>query len=98
MDCSLPGSSVFGVLQVRILEWVAISFSRGSAWLRDQTQVSCAAGRFFTNWATREVAYVSLLEIYAIAIRLSKESPCKGDGIEAALCSNKGSYGESPVT
>ena len=63
MDCSLPGSSVVEVLQARILEWVAISFSRGSSWPRDQTQVSCAAGRFFTNWATREVAYVSLLEI-----------------------------------
>ena len=46
-DCSLPGSSVHGILQARILEWVAISSSRGSSGTRDQTQVSCFAGRFF---------------------------------------------------
>ena len=50
MDCSLPGFSVRGILQVRILEWAAISFSGGSSWPRDQTQVSCIAGRFFTIW------------------------------------------------
>ena len=54
MDCSLPGSFVFGILQARILEWVAISFSRGSSWPRDQTRVSCIAGRFFTIWTTRK--------------------------------------------
>ena len=54
MDCSLPGSSVHGIFQARILEWVAISFSRGSYWPRVWTQVSCIAGRFFTIWATRE--------------------------------------------
>ena len=54
-DCSLPGSSVHGILQVRILEWVAILFSRGSSWPRDWTQVSRIPGRFFTIWATREV-------------------------------------------
>ena len=40
-DCSLPGSSLHGILQARVLEWVAISFSRGSSWPRDRTQVSC---------------------------------------------------------
>ena len=54
MDCSLPGSSVYAILQVRILEWVAISFSRGSSPPRNRTRVSCTAGRFFTNWAMRE--------------------------------------------
>ena len=49
-DCSPPGVS--GILQARILEWIAIPFSRGSSWLRDQTLVSCIAGRFFTLWAT----------------------------------------------
>ena len=49
MDCSTPGSSVHGIFQARILEWVAISFSRGSSQLRSQTQVSCNAGRFFTD-------------------------------------------------
>ena len=54
MDCSPPGSSVHGVLQARTLEWVAISFSRGSSQPRDWTQISCIAGRFFTIWAIRE--------------------------------------------
>ena len=54
MDCSLQGSSVHEILQARILVWVAIPFSRGSSQPKDQTQVSCIAGRFFTIWATRE--------------------------------------------
>ena len=48
MDCSPPGSSLHGILQARILEWVAIPLSRGSSPPRDQTQVSCTAGRFLT--------------------------------------------------
>ena len=52
MDCSLPGSSVQGILQARILEWVAMSFSRGSSQPRDLTQVSRIAGRFFNIWAS----------------------------------------------
>ena len=55
MDCSLPGSSVHGVLQARILEWVAIPFSRGSFWPGDWTWVSCIVGRFFTIWTTKEL-------------------------------------------
>ena len=47
MVCILPGSSVHGILQAKILEWVAISFSRGSSQPRDQTQASHIAGRFF---------------------------------------------------
>ena len=54
MDCSLSGSSVHGILQVRILEWIIIPFPRGSSQLRDWTQVSCIAGRFFTVWSPRE--------------------------------------------
>ena len=46
--------TVHGILQARILEWVAFPFSSGSYQPRDQTQVSCMAGRFFTSWATRE--------------------------------------------
>ena len=49
--CSLPGSSVHGIFQVRVLEWVAISFSRGTSPPRDQTQDSCIVGRRFTIWA-----------------------------------------------
>ena len=48
MDCSPAGSSVHGISQARVLEWVAIYFSRGSSQPRDPTQVSCIAGRFFT--------------------------------------------------
>ena len=59
MDRSLPGSSVLGILQTRILGWVAIPFSRGSSWRRDQTWGSCLAGSFFTIWATREVPTTS---------------------------------------
>ena len=55
MDCSLPSSSIHGIFQARILEWVAISFSRRSSLPRDWIQVSCMVGRCFTIWATREV-------------------------------------------
>ena len=48
MNCSQPGSSVHGIFQARIVEWVAIPFYRGSSPLRDQTQVFCIAGRFLT--------------------------------------------------
>ena len=54
MNCSIPGSSFHGIFQARILEWFAISFSKGSSHPRDWTRVSCLAGRFFTNWATKE--------------------------------------------
>ena len=64
MDCILPGSSLHGpgsslhgILQASVLEWVAISFSRGSSQPRDQTQVSCIPGRCFNLWATREAEW-----------------------------------------
>ena len=49
--CSPPGFSIHGILQARILEWIAIPFSRGTSQPRDRTLVSCIAGRFFTVWA-----------------------------------------------
>ena len=55
MDCSLPGSSIHGIFQARLLEWVAMSFSRRSSWLRDWIQISRTVGRCFTVWATREL-------------------------------------------
>ena len=55
----LPGSSVHGILQASILEWVANPFSRGSSWPKDWTRVSCTAGGFFTIWATREAQEIS---------------------------------------
>ena len=48
---------VHGILQARILEWVAFPFCRGSSQPRDQTQASCIAGGFFTSWATREARF-----------------------------------------
>ena len=54
MDCSLPGSSIYGIFQARILEWVAISFSRRYSWPGDWTQVSRIVSGRFTVWATRE--------------------------------------------
>ena len=57
MDCSPPGSSIHGIFQARILEWGAISFSRGSSWPRDWTWVSCVScttGRFFTTVSPRK--------------------------------------------
>ena len=54
MDCSLPGSSVCGILQARILEWVAVFFSKESSQPIDWTWISCIVGGFFTIWPTRE--------------------------------------------
>ena len=54
MDQRPPGSFVHGILQTRILEWVAIPFSRGSCQPRNQTRIFCIAGGFFTIWATKE--------------------------------------------
>ena len=55
MDYSLPGSSIHGILQAGILEWVATPSSKGSSWPRDQTSISCIAGRFFTAEPLGEV-------------------------------------------
>ena len=55
MACSLPGSSVHGIFQAIVLEWISISFSSGSSRPRDQTQVSRIVDRCFTVWPTREV-------------------------------------------
>ena len=68
MNCSPPGSSVHWVFQARILEWVAIPFSRGSSQPRGQTQVSCPMGEFFTIWATRE-ARLGLAQIWHVGER-----------------------------
>ena len=52
--CDLMNDAVYGILQARILEWVAFPFSRRSHGTGDRTQVSSIAGRFFTSWATTE--------------------------------------------
>ena len=61
VDCSPPGSSIHGILQARILEWVALSFSRGSSRPRDRTQVSRIAGRHFNLWARSIFCFVGLI-------------------------------------
>ena len=75
LDCSLQGSSVHGIFQMKIVEWVAISFSRGSSRLRDQTQVSCIVGRLFTTWASREASLIH-----------TKLAPKTGHGHRWAVC------------
>ena len=66
VDCSLPGSSIHGVLQARILEWVAISFCRGSSRPRDQIWVSRIPGRHFNLWAAREAPYIRSVQFSSV--------------------------------
>ena len=75
MNCSLPRSSVHGIFQTRVLEWVAISFHMGSSQPRDQTQVSRIAGRCFTIWATRE-AHLMYQEVYYSNVKASCMCTC----------------------
>ena len=64
MDCSPPGSSVHGISQARILEWIVIFFSRGSSQARDRTCTSCTGRWILYHWATREVlAWSSIYKI-----------------------------------
>ena len=71
MDYTRHG--VLGILQARILEWVAFSFSRGSSQPRDWTQVSHVAGGFFTSWATREgVRECSNFILLPVAVQFSQ--------------------------
>ena len=72
MDCSPPGSSLHGIHQVRILERVAMRFSRGSSQPRNQTGVPCIAGRFFTSWATREAPDQATLFAYCNHLKKKK--------------------------
>ena len=66
MDCSPPGSSVHGILQGRILEWVAVSFYKGSSQPRDCIQVSHIAGKLFTNWVTRKDLFHCMTVLYFV--------------------------------
>ena len=74
-DCSPPGSSVQGILQARIVEWVAIPFSRGSSWPRDWTWVSCMAGRLFTIWAIREARIIPFMFRHHVPCRDYEQVP-----------------------
>ena len=96
MDCSPPGSSVHGILQAKILEWVAIPFSRVSSWCRDQTYISyisALAGEFFTTSATWEAPIMyfranltnipSLLFLIAFVTNYHKSPPNLSYGFKA---------------
>ena len=67
MACSLPASSIHGVFQARLLEWVAISFSRGFSWPRDWTSISCIAGRCFTEAFCQSVSVQLLSRVLLFA-------------------------------
>ena len=64
MDCSLPDSFIHGISQARILECIAISFSRGSSWPRNRMWVSCITGRFFTDWVMKGAFFVVYVKHY----------------------------------
>ena len=68
MYCSLPDSNVHGIFQARVLEWVAISFSRGSSWPSDRTRVSRIAGRYLTNHLGHQVQNISSYLSYSFPI------------------------------
>ena len=72
MDCSLPGSSIYGILQARMLEWVAMPFSRGSSQPRDQTHVSCIGRWILYHRATREAPLPLLIFNTAARVLLLK--------------------------
>ena len=84
--CSLPGSSVHGIFQARILEWVAISFSRRSSRFRDWTRVSRTAGRLSTVWATREAPFIGhhiTKAVYKVIAAVSNASQKKKSSRES---------------
>ena len=72
MDYSLLGSSVHGILQARILEWITIPFSKESSQTRDQTKISCIAGEFFTIWATREAQFFNICKLISVTDNSNK--------------------------
>ena len=78
MDCGLPGSSVHGILQARILEWGAISSSRGSSQPRDRTHMSCIAGRFFKPLSRQGSPLSAVLVADHPSEVLCRTSPCLG--------------------
>ena len=87
MDCSLPGSSVNGIFQARVLEWAAIAFSRGSSQPRDQTRVSCNTDRCFRKVLVSLRAKISFtdLEIYW-ECTIRKALHCEGKQRVMANC------------
>ena len=79
--CNPMDYTVNGILQARIPDWVAISFSRGSSQPRDWTQVSCTVGRLFTNWTTRKAHGATA----AAAAKSRQSCPTLCDPIDGSL-------------
>ena len=78
IDWGLSGSSIHGIFQARVLEWIAIAFSKGSSWPRDQTRVSRIAGKHFTIWATTTLMAESEEELKSLSMKVE-------DGEKASL-------------
>ena len=109
MDCSLSGSSVHRILQARILEWVAIPFSRGSSRPRDRTQVFSIVGRFFTVWATRKAPDYQfpwsgknphaseLLSWWATTIEFMCSNSWSPYALESVLCNERSQHNGKPM-
>ena len=72
--CNPIDYTVYGVLQARILEWVAFPFSRGSPQPRDWTHISQTAGRLFTSWATREVPTITKFSLFSYFLNNSNNT------------------------
>ena len=101
MDCSLPGSSVHGIFQARILEWVVILFSRGSSWLRDWTEISCIVGWFFTVLSRQRNPIDGLCSLPYFGIRALEwdwEWSCKCTPGFLSLSQAEISYKHFPLT
>ena len=75
MDCSLPGSSVHEILQARILEWIAISFYRGSSWPRDQTWVSCMQADALPSELLLLLSHFSRVQLCATLWTVAHQAP-----------------------
>ena len=103
-DCSLPGHSVHGILQARILEWAAMPSSRGSSQSMDRTQVSCITGKLFTGWTSRETLFVYADLNSNLEVLLCKDMPKGknhkiqdielGQGIEMRFSRDARNWGE----
>ena len=100
MDCSLPSSSVHGIFQARILEWVAIFSSRGSFWPRDWTCISCFGRQILYPWATWDNPFLgwscSVVSnsmwpcgLQPTRLLCPRDSPGKGTGVGCHLLTNK---------
>ena len=97
MDYSRPGSSVHGMLQARILEWLAIPFSRGSSWPRDWAPGACIAGRFYTVWATEKLERRGARKRRRVAMATQVEFELDLEGL-GGFCQMEKSKRKIPVT